>query len=261
MNPAACFEAVTSPGWAEFEEELAVWAATGHVARLWWRDDDAAAPTIQLDALLRVADGLPLGIAVIPAAAEPELAARLNNYPQATVLQHGWRHANHGGDGKKSEFPASRAPDEVAAELLAGRQRLAELFGDCFCPLLAPPWNRFAAEFERLLPGSGLTGLSGLARPGPAAPCSIPRLDVHLDLVDWRGTRGFIGDESALGRLVAELRARRFRGDAEAPIGILTHHLVMDRATADFLTDLLDLTRPHPAIRWLGPAVLVQGRC
>src|SRR5207302_676611 len=78
------------------------------VATLWWRDDDAVAPTARLSRLLSIASGVPVSLAVIPADAEPELARWLSHYllsaPKASVvvLQHGWRHLNRSGIGKKS---------------------------------------------------------------------------------------------------------------------------------------------------------------
>jgi hypothetical protein len=257
MTLAAGFDSVTAPAWTDLADELDAWAAQGMVAHLWWRDDDAIEATPQLENLINLADGTPLGLAVIPGMAVEALADALDDVPQVTVLQHGWRHANHGGAGKKSEFPASRTTREVADELAAGRDRLAGMFGNRFLPVLAPPWNRFAAEFEPLLSGTGFIGLSGLAHGGERPPHNVSAVNVHLDLVDWRGSGGFIGEPAALGGLLRELRARTLGGeDPAAAIGILTHHLVMDRSTAAFIADLLDLTRSHPAARWVGPAAL-----
>lgn len=257
MNLAVRFESVTGRAWTDLGDELDAWAEQGRVARLWWRDDDAVAPTPQLEALIELADGVPLGLAVIPAMARPDLADALDSAPQVAVLQHGWRHANHAGAGKKSEFPANRAADKAAADLAAGCDRLTELFGDRFLPVLAPPWNRFAVEFAPLLSEAGLIGLSGLARHREPTPAGIAAADVHLDLVDWHGTRGFIGNEAALGGLLDQLRARRVGGDPNTTIGVLTHHLVMDAPAAAFLAGLLELTRSHRAVRWIGPAELL----
>ena len=117
--------------WPDLVAEFDRWQEAGEVATLWWRDDDAVAPTARLDRLLSIASGVPLALAVIPAAAQPELArvARPASADQrrtrhVAVLQHGWRHLNHSGAGKKSEFPAERASAEVACELAAGRARL-----------------------------------------------------------------------------------------------------------------------------------------
>lgn len=237
--------------------ELRRWRAAGRTARLWWRDDDAVEPTEKLAELIDLADGIPLGLAVIPAAARPDLADIVAGAPEVTVLQHGWQHANHGGAGRKSEFPAERAPSEVAAELAAGSRRLRELFGDRFLPVLAPPWNRFAEEFEPLLAEAGLVAVSGMAPARERRQANgAGATDVHLDLVDWRGARGFVGEAAALGGLIDELRARRL-DDPEPAIGLLTHHLVMDQGTASFLAGLRDLTRAHGAVRWIAPSELL----
>jgi hypothetical protein len=50
--------------------------------------------------------------------------------------------------------------------------------------------------------------------------------------------------------LIAELRARREARDLTA-IGVLTHHLIMDRATEYFMTRLGETIAAHPAARWI----------
>ena len=40
-------------------------------------------------------------------------------------------------------------------------------------------------------------------------------IDVHVDIIDWRGSRGFAGEDACLGTLVAHLAARR-QGGAQA---------------------------------------------
>lgn len=240
--------------WPDLVEELDRWGESGRHATLWWRDDDAVTATPCLTDLLSLAERIPLALAVIPAGADPGLAAALADRPDIAVLQHGWRHANHGGDGKKSEFPERRRPSDVAAELTAGRARLAVLFGPLARPVLVPPWNRFPAAFEPRLVPAGLVALSQMA-PRRETPRSIAAVDVHVDVVAWGAGRRFIGDSAALGGLVAHLRSRRLgEADAATPTGILTHHLVMDRATAEFLRRLVDLVRTHHAARWVGAA-------
>src|SRR5512133_213989 len=99
--------------WADLEAEFVRWQGAGEIATLWWRDDDAVSPTESLGRLLSIAPGVPVSLAVIPGAANSELAKWLAGHRSApraevTVLQHGWQHLNHSGDGKKSEFPAQR---------------------------------------------------------------------------------------------------------------------------------------------------------
>jgi hypothetical protein len=249
-------DATTTAEWADLVAELDRWGEAGRVAALWWRDDDAVAVTPELEALLRLAAEVPLGLAVIPADARPELAAALAPFPQVAVLQHGWHHANRAATGKKSEFPPGRPAADVAAELAEGQARLMALFGPRALPVFVPPWNRFAAEFLPLLGAAGITGLSAMAaREPPALPRGTARIDVHVDLVAWKRDRGFIGAPAALAGLVGQLRTRRLgTADAAVATGILTHHLVMDHATAGFLDRLIALVDGHGAARWAAVA-------
>ncbi|HTV91045.1 MAG TPA: hypothetical protein VME41_18680 [Stellaceae bacterium] len=251
--------------WDDLAAELDLWGEAGRAARLWWRDDDAVAATPQLHALLRLAGDVPLALAVIPAFARPELAAALAGRPQVAVLQHGWQHVNRADNrGRKSEYPAGRAGAPVAAEIGAGRKRLRALFGARALPVFVPPWNRFDDEFLTMLPAHGIAALSGMATPRlaaprcPALPPGVALLNVHLDLAAWRGDRGFIGEAPALAALLGRLRAQRCAsGIDERPIGILTHHLILDCATAGFIARLIALSRSHRALRWAAVADLL----
>lgn len=250
-------------GWSDLEEELDCWRAAGRSATLWWRDDDAVAPSPALDRLLRLAGTVPLALAVIPALVEAGLADWLTaQAPAVSILQHGWRHANHAGEhGKKSEFPPGRPAAAVAAELAAGRERLAALFGARALPVLAPPWNRFDEAFLPLLSENGLLGLSCLGpRPAGRAAPGIALANVQLDLIAWRVDRGFLGTGAALAALIGHLRERRLgRADPAEPTGILTHHLVQDGAAEAFLRQLVMLTGAHPAVRWLDAVAVFSG--
>jgi hypothetical protein len=252
--------ASVSTDWSGLVDELDQWGEAGRIAALWWRDDDAVATTPQLETLMSLADGIPVALAVIPALARPELAEALSNRPRIGVLQHGWKHMNRAGCGKKTEYPANRPPDEVANELAAGRARLTALFDGQALPVLVPPWNRFAARYLPLLADVGIAGLSGMASRQPSAlPPGLGAIDVHVDLVAWRGDRGFVGEAAALAGLVAHLRARRLgAAPMDRPVGILTHHLIMDRPTARFIERLIAVTAAHQAARWMAAGELLQ---
>jgi peptidoglycan/xylan/chitin deacetylase (PgdA/CDA1 family) len=253
-------DAATAAEWPDLVDEFDRWGEAGRVATLWWRDDDAAAATPQLDDLLRLAGTVPVALAVIPALARLELVTALPGTPGIAVLQHGWRHANWAEHGKKSEYPKGRPAAVVGEEIAAGRARLTAWFGPRALPVLVPPWNRFACEYLPLLPEHGVAGLSTMAsRWGASLPRGLAALDVHVDLVAWRGGRGFIGTAAALGGLVGHLRAARLGAAGLArPIGILTHHLIMDGATAAFLDSLIALTGAHEAARWIAAGELLQ---
>jgi hypothetical protein len=245
--------------WPDLMAEFDRWEEAGKVATLWWRDDDAVAPTARLGRLLSIASGVPVSLAVVPADAEQELAQWFAEYLHSaprrsvTVLQHGWRHLNHSSVGKKSEFPAERSTSEMASELAAGRARLSDLFGARAQPVLVPPWNRFDDSLLGLLARCGLTGISrARARSGSLRALGIIEVNIHVDLVAWKEGRGFIGEDAALGGLVEHLRARRLRAAcADEPTGILTHHLVQDQATDAFLDQLITVSVAHPAVLWL----------
>src|SRR5689334_4771680 len=84
------------------------------------------------------------------------------------------------------------------------KSRLAELFDARALPILVPPWNRFDDSFLGIL---GACGLSAISRAKPRSatppPSDVAEIDIHVDLVAWAGNRGFIGEERALGGLVA----------------------------------------------------------
>jgi len=253
-------DAAITAGWSDLVAEFDRWGEAGRVATLWWRDDDATAATPQLDRLLRQAAGVPVALAVIPALARPDLAAALSGAPFVAVLQHGWQHANRAAHGKKSEYPEGRSAAVVRAEIGAGRARLGSLFGCRALPIFVPPWNRFAAEFLPLLPQIGAAALSTMARPSSSTlPAGLRAIDVHLDLVAWRADRGFVGAEAALAALVGHLQAQRLGAAAsDAPIGILTHHRLLDGASVEFLDRLIALTEAHAAARWAAAGEFVQ---
>jgi hypothetical protein len=240
--------------WDQLAQEFDLWAETGRHPTLWWRDDDAVATSPSLDDLRRVAR-VPVALAVIPLAPDrplqESLGAVLADWPAASVLQHGIAHLNVAATGqKKSEFPPGRPETEIAAGLREGAALLQRVFGSRFLPVLTPPWNRIAGEHFPLLARLGYRGFSRFAEPPYQKPAPIKDLieiNTQVDVIDWRGSRGFAGEGACLGRLVAHLAARRLGvADPFLPTGILTHHLVHDRATWRFLENLQDwLARRH----------------
>ncbi len=241
--------------WDDLVAELDCWAQVGRRAKLWWRDDDAAAETAALTRLLSLPGDAPLALAVIPAFAEPSLFRLCESAPRVFFLQHGWRHENRAAAGeKKSEFPADRPPALVSSEIARGRDRLLFLFGERALKVFVPPWNRFAKSLLPFLRGCGIAAISAFG-PGRGALCGLSQENTHLDLVAWQGGRGFIGEEAALSALCAFLEQRRRSGREDA-IGILTHHLLHTADTDAFLARLLPLLRLHRGARWLSPKEL-----
>ena len=245
-----------SPAWDDLERELDAWEAAGRTATLWWRDDDGRTVSPALDSLLAVAQGsgTPLALAVIPAGAEAALAERLAKEPLVAVLQHGFDHIDRARPGeKKIELAPHRPLDEMRGALAEGRERLDALFGGRALAVLVPPWNRVADAVINALPALGFTGLSAFGRRAKAiAAPGLRAANAHIDIIDWRGSRGFVGEEEALAQAVRHLRERRAgEADGGEPTGLMTHHLDHDNRCWDFIAAFVARTSAHGAARWL----------
>ena len=223
--------------WSEFEAEL-----ERRPARFWWRDDDAGALLPSLRQLLQLSKTkqVPLALAVVPEAAEPELFRLLHD--GVTVLQHGTDHRNRAAAGeKKTEYPAAEPIESALLRISDGCGRLRTLAAKRFLPVLAPPWNRIRNDLLPNLPAIGIRGVSGYgARPSAAPAPGLRQVNTHVDLVAWRQGRHFIGERQALALGIRHL------GDEE-PVGWLTHHAVHDPEAWAFLERLFSLKN----VRWL----------
>lgn len=235
--------------WAALEEEMSRWRDAGRAVEFWWRDDDAIAPTPPVQRLLELSarSAVPLALAVIALAAKPELFDDM----RARVLLHGTDHRNRAAAGeKKSEFAAGEADATALGRLERAREHLEQLAGTAFLPVLAPPWNRFRRTLLPALPAIGVRGFSGFG-PKPASVPGIIEANTHVDIIDWRGTRAFCGEDVALAAATRHLAARRRSGAEDTePTGWLTHHELHDSAAWIFLERLFERTRRLDA-NWL----------
>ena len=241
-------------GWAEIGAEVARWREQGRSVDLWWRDDDAVEATPALERLLEVQRdcGAPLALAVVPARATAGLAARLALAPAVDVLQHGYAHLNHAAAGdRKIELGAERPAMMVLGELGTGWLALERLFGARALPVMVPPWNRIAPNLVPTLPEIGFRGLSSFgprARPQPVR--GLAQINTHVDPIDWKGGRGFVGEAASLAQLLRALTSAREQAVPE-PIGLLTHHLAMDEPGWDFLKSFWGRFTATPGVRIL----------
>jgi hypothetical protein len=243
-----------SGAWNRFFDELDRWRDIGRPVDFWWRDDDATSLTDGLRQLIRLSrsEGAPLALAVIPQGALPWMLA--DGLDGVAILQHGVSHRNGAGEGaRKSEFPAGEPVASALNRLASGRERLEQVFGEHFLPVLVPPWNRISQpDLVAALDGAGFHGLSRFgARSLPAAASGLVQVNTHVDLIDWQGTRGFAGEDVVLGLAVRHLQARReARVDPDEPTGWLTHHAVHDAATWRFMQRLLERTAGTGRVIW-----------
>jgi len=175
------------------------------------------------------------------------------------VLQHGYAHQSHAAPGqRKLELGGLCDDEQMQAELKRGQQILQEHFGQRFNAVLVPPWNRIDERIQQALPTLGFSGVSAMRVRKIAWPA--PRLlqvNTHLDPVNWRHRRGFIGVYPAIAILVQHLLARRtgYR-DIDEPTGILSHHLVQNEAVWRFIDELFRFLGDHPASRWVDASAI-----
>ena len=238
-------------GWGDLQRELDLWARRDETPTLWWRDDDAVEPSAALDRAMALAEtfAVPLALAVIPA--QNRLTAADLSGP-VTPVQHGYAHRNHAGsNAKKCELGPERRADHVIAELMTGRDTLEKAFGAMFRPVLVPPWNRLGAHLPPMLPELGYAGLSRFGARGRPAIGAMQLVNTHVDIIDWKGGRGFIGVEPALAQAIGHLRARREgAADPAEATGLLTHHRVHDAACWSFVEKLFAVTAESGIAEW-----------
>lgn len=247
-----------NPDWRPLDVELNHWRAESLPLPLWWRDDDAIAPTPQLDRLSELAEklGLPVHLAVIPRDATPALAEYVAGRASLVPVVHGWAHTNHAPTGeKKAEFRLDRPLEVMVTDAQAGMERLDALFGQYVRPVFVPPWNRIAPELAEQLPKLGYRILStATPRTSRLAAPGLEQINTHLDPIDWRGSRGLISPNALIAQTVGLLRNRREgHSDNTEPFGILTHHLVHDQGIWAFTEALLSKLLSGPTTAWIAP--------
>jgi hypothetical protein len=202
---------------------------------VFFRDDDAGWEDARLLALCDLfgALGLPLDLAVIPAALHDGLARELHSRDWLGLHQHGYAHANHEREGRKCEFGPSRSYDQQRHDIAAGHDALAE--HGIETTLFTPPWNRCTADTGRALLELGFTALSREHRADPLGLDGLLEVPVHLDFARLAPEEL----DSRFAALVAE----------GGPIGVMFHHAVMEREDFDRATELLRALRRHANVR------------
>lgn len=232
---------------AALQRALDCCQAAGRTIDLWWRDDDAVAPSDALDALLDRVErqDVPLLLAVIPEPASPALFERLRPVTGMRVSQHGFAHVNHQAPpAKAAELGDARPAGAVLAELREGRIKLERQAGRQWLPILTPPWNRID---PKVAAQRGQVGLCGLSTFGPVGG-DRRQVNTHFDLIAWKRGGEFIGWDKAIAIVEEELEDRRAGRDE--PFGLLTHHLVHTPQVWQAVDSILAVAGGHKAARW-----------
>lgn len=243
------------PDWNELDTELSHWRAARMTLPLWWRDDDATSHSTELERLAKASARLelPVHLAVIPQGATADLARYVSAHPQLLPVVHGWAHQNHAPAGeKKAEFGAHRPLDDLLDDAERGLAALEDLFGSSLRPMFVPPWNRITPQMLTWLAGAGYSAISTFTPRKQAKPApGLLRVNTHLDPIDWKGGRGLLPPQQLIAQVTRQLRDRRLgEADNNEPYGLLTHHLVQDRATWDFTIALAERLLAGPAEAW-----------
>lgn len=241
--------------WGRLRSELDTWAQAGRRATFWWRDDDAGPSTPELRQLLDLSAEFAVSVclAVIPEDTTDALVEELGG-TTCHVLQHGLGHRNLAPAGhKKSEFGPHRPVYERLADVAIGFEGLRQRFPLRHLPVFVPPWNRIGEDLLEHLPLARIEAISGFKPRAAERPVEgLLQVNCHVDPIDWRGSRGFIGQEPVLSALVEHLEGRRLeRYDADEPTGILTHHRIHDGGMWSFLHQLLHITCQCDGAHWL----------
>ncbi|QIG52184.1 glycosyltransferase [Nordella sp. HKS 07] len=199
------------------------WRANGLRPRIFIRDDDADIDHPSLRSLIGMSHWLsvPLLLATIPERCDRSLARTLGMTELVTGAVHGYSHRNYAPEGNDaSELGSDRPVDVVLNELAKGRDILLDVFGGRVSKLLVPPWNQIS---DAVADGSESLGFEGLSTHGwTRMDEAIPRINTHVDLVDWWTNRQVLGRTQIETHIADELDTARELGSSY--IGLVTHH-------------------------------------
>lgn len=245
--------------WQDLQDELALWQQANQPLSFWWRDDDAETDSPALSALLSLSEefNIPLALATIPLGADESLSTAITtvNHRQGTklitILQHGYSHRNHAPHPqKKQELGMHRDINTIIDELVIGKTKLSHLFSDCFVSVQVPPWNRIDDEIIERIASSNLFDV--ISRHGMVNNKKMPinEVNIHIDILNFKGTTCFLGTGKVIAQILKHLQYRRANNYHNEATGLMSHHLVHDEATWNFLRQFFTLTRSFDNIVW-----------
>lgn len=205
---------------------------------LFWRVDDVEALTPRLLRLLRLFGkyGYPACLQIVPGQLDPDLPRSLQDLRRSLgtrvlVSQHGYTHANHGEAPHEYEFGPTRSRSVQSADILAGRQILANAFGQDFFPAFTPPNNSFDQNTLMVLDQLGYRVLSQEGRRYLGA-YSFADFSVNIDALHDYTTL----EPTPLKALCHRVESLAF---PDSVIGIMVHHELMNNQAFHILEELM----------------------
>ncbi len=242
--------------WKNLDNELTKWRESSISPVFWIRDDDATKDGPKIKKLVSISKkfNTPLSVAVIPYLIQKSVIKVLNSSNLITVLQHGFKHKNYEPKGqKKSEFGVSRDINNMIEDISYGSKLISESFGKLYQPIFVPPWNRMSHLLLPHIHSLGILGVSSFNKhliKYANDKNQLVIINTNIDIIDWKNDKIFLGEEKILEKLTSELIVRRNeRENIEKPIGILTHHNVMEANSFLFLEKLFNKTHNYGA-KW-----------
>jgi peptidoglycan/xylan/chitin deacetylase (PgdA/CDA1 family) len=210
-----------------------------------FRDDDVDEWNGNLGRLLDLFAryGVPLNLAVIPAALRPACAERLIaaqdrvGPEQLELAQHGYTHTNHGAPYTYAEFGAMRSRDEQRSDMERGRAVLSDLLDGRVSRVFVPPFNHYDATTLLCLGELGYQVLSkGADHPYRRNEYPFAEVSTNLDLV-----ARYLPQPPYV-----QLKSRQdvfyecsHLADTVRYVGVLVHHGMLTLDAFEVLEDLL----------------------
>lgn len=210
--------------------ELGSWRQAGRRPQLWWRADGARLHGAWLARALALSRGsaIPLSLASALAVPDRKFADLVNSQPQVRVLYL---------DAALNGHPP-----------IADATQSAIAF-DRFLPVAVSGRHCLDAGLVRVMSTAGFCAVSGFGALRSTAV--LPRLDVHLELMENSDCPSFRGRRHVLGRLGWLLGERRRARQWDEPIGVLSQHAAPSDAAWRFLAWLFQWKPLRDNVDWV----------
>jgi len=209
-------------------------------AVIFFRADDVAVPSENFSRLISLfyRYQIPLSLAVVPVWLTHQrwdhLKALTGDISSLWCWhQHGWRHVNHSGKGKKYEFGQSRTPSQIKNDLKNGMDRLKNIMGENFYPIFTPPWNRCDNNTLKQLKNLRYKALSRSSGNKMRNSEGIIEYNIDVDL----HTRKEKDLEKGWDNLFREFK----QALANGLCGIMIHHQLMNDQAFVFIESLFQV--------------------
>ena len=155
-------------------------------------------------------------------------------------FQHGYSHNNYSKE-EQSEYPENRDEELVKSEIILGRDKLKDLFGNKFINVFIPPWFEIDKKFQKIIKRENFVAMSNYWG-NHINEFNLIEANCQVDLVDWDRAYTFGGEEFVLNQIINELE------NDSSNIGILLHHERMGEESYSFLNKLITILNKYANI-------------